>query len=721
MLTEEQRAIVESKEQHILVVANAGTGKTFTVINKLDYLVNKQNILPERILLTSFSRVASSELYEKASAKIGLYNADKMTIGTLHSICYKIVLENLEKVNLKSSFNIVNEAYIVSIAYNKYTHLFKDRKSVVKKVSLYRKNLLMGKKDKPNSFSLEEFQAIRQSQEIMEADNKIIFDDLLIKTVELFKKYPDIQRKWMGSFDILICDEVQDTSKIQWEIIDLLRTFETKTLMVGDAKQNIYAFRGCSFLYMDEYRKINNAKVYNLSETFRFGENFAEVSNKIIRNMEIDNIYKKETITNVSCSNEPVFHDLIGNSQIEYIIKDIEKKQVEGFSYKDFNLVYRYNKEALPFMKEFIKNNIPFEVKSGDIFERIELKFILKSFSVIMNFTISDCIDLFKMYPNFVGDKTLTDLYNKCEQKDSIFSLLDFSINNKLEGIGTKKSQSLVDMKRRLTILNKYLHSKIEGKFDFLTIANIMNMEETKFMLKEEEDDELPSEDRYEFLGFFQENFNKSEFNSMTEWFTEVSLNGHKVKEKENNKVKFKTVHGCKGQSLPIVYFIANRICDPIFINTKESVDNEKFVLYVAMTRAEKHLEIFIDSPDSFNFNFIYNKEWTKKYVSIDGKPLVDTTNLRVEANEVTGVYNIPNNVLEELKNTFKSKKNTYKTVLTLNVYPVRSTAKAIMFEKNSKEQFWIPFSALGFHDKRYFIESWVVKANKLDDYVEKY
>jgi len=720
MLTEEQKLIVQNDDQHILCVANAGTGKTFTVIEKLDHLINKQNILPERILLTSFSRVASNELYEKALKKVGIQKADKIMIGTLHAICYKVVLENLDKCNLKA-INIVNESYLSAIAFNKHPDIFKARKEAVKVTSMYRRELLLGKEQRPDRMGLAEFNAIKEAQTIMEADNKILFDDLMIKTVQLFNKYPEINKTWTDKFDIIICDEVQDTNLIQWTIIDLLRTFETRTMMVGDAKQNIYAFRGCQHGYMTQHRTRNNSKVFTLSETFRFGQNFANLSNRIIENLELDSIYKKETVTNVDCTNEPEFHALSTESQVQFIFEDIVKKQASGISYKDFNIVYRYNKESLPFMKKFIEERIPFETKSGDIFERAELKFVLRSYGLLKDFRISDCIELFGMFPNFIGDKTLTKVYNDCPAKGSVIELLDFAVRFDIEGVGFKKKQSLSEMKARFNALNRYIHSEIQDRPQFIDIANIMNMDETKFMLKESEENENPSEDRYAFLDFFQENYNKSECKNPLDWFTEVSLNGHKVKEKVNDKVQLKTIHGCKGQSLPIVYLVANRICDPMFINNEEDIENEKYVLYVSCTRAESYLGIFINSPESFRFNFIYNKDWKEKYTTEEGKPLRESgVRRRVGVDSQTGVYSIPDNIMSQIKDNYKIKKKNYKSMINEKCIPVSNTERAIQFSQRG-ENIWLPISLLGYDDNRFFLEDWVITKNKYGKYVEKY
>jgi DNA helicase-2/ATP-dependent DNA helicase PcrA len=706
LLTQEQKLIVESNDKNILILSNAGTGKTFTVVEKLKHLINIDKINPERILLTSFSRVAASELYEKTKEKIGEALASKITIGTIHAICYKVVLENLDKLNMKA-INIVTEAYLSGIVFNRNPKLFSSRKEAVKITSMYRRYLLT--KQYPASADMREFNAVAEAQELMEAEGKILFDDLMIKTVDIFKKYPEIHTKWKNKFDVTITDEAQDTSQIQWDILYLLLNENSRTIVVGDPKQTLYSFRGCDHSFMNDYRIKMKAKIFTLSETFRFGQEFADMSNKIIENLNIDMDYKKETVTNVNCTNTPHLHHIYTEDQPTHVIEDINKKLTEGFQYKDCNIVYRYNKESVPFMKKLIEAGIPFETKSGDVFERIELRFILKCYSLIKNFNISDTIELFSMYPNFIGDKTMTSLFNSVTDNHSILSVLEEATKGKIDGVGFKKLESLRDMKDRISILNKYIHAT-ESRVNFQEISRIMNMDETKFMLKELEDMDNPSEDRFEFLEFFQENFEKSEFSSPLDWFNDVSINGHKVKETEKNKVQLKTVHGCKGQSLPIVYLIANRICDTRFINTEEAIEQEKFVWYVATTRAEKHMEIYISDPKRFKFNFIFPKEWIDKFLQ----------DVEQEQTNEKGEFEISSNTLKQLQENYRAKKRTYKSVLNTECVAIATTDRAIQFQQGTTK-IWLPISTLGYGDSRFFLDEWIIKKNSYQKFVEKY
>lgn len=693
--TQEQQNIIRSKDKHVVVIANAGTGKTTTIIEKIKYLIEHENVKPYTIMLTSFSRVAASELYEKAVKSVGQVKADQLHIGTIHSICYKILIENIKLLNI-SKIDITFEAYLTAIVFNKHTNLFVSKKDATEAVSAFRKYLLDGKY--PNRIGDDKFNAVKEAQELVESWGKFLFDDLLIKAVYLLEKYPEIRNKWQNTFDYIFCDEVQDTNEIQWKIISILSSDHTNTVVIGDAKQSLYGFRGCSYLFLEEYRKKVNASVCTLTETFRFGQPFADVSNKIIDSLDIDEVYKKHTVTKIDRTTKPEFKQLSADDQVNDVVERIKQNLLEGYSYKDLNVVYRYNKESIPFMKAFIKNKIPFVVKTGDVFERIELKFVINALMLLKSFNISDCITFFSMYSDFVGDKTLTSIYEKINNPTDILDFLTKIEKTEIAKVGPQKRKSLNKMKDRFEELQKIVKNN-----SIPEVADVMDMGMTKFMLKELEaaNQGNPSEDRKEFLHFFQECFQDSQQESIIDWYNDILLNGHKVQEKEKNDVYLKTIHGCKGQTLPIVYFIANKIAYADYTKTPEDFESEKFCLYVAITRAEKQLCIYVNNPVSFAFPFIFPDEWIKQ-IEILKENNVNPFEQKVEE-KISKVESV------------KASDKKIKSRFTIK----HSTEKAICFSDNSK-QFWVPIMYITKKDDDYYICDWIVKKNNYSDYVEK-
>lgn len=717
MLTQEQRSIIHSDAQHKFVVASAGSGKSYTIIQYIKHLIKDLHVDPTKILLTSFSRVANSELYEKLEKNLGEAIADKIYLGTIHSLCYRIIQEHKAILRIKN-VEIVSEAYLSAILFNNFGGSFESKKEARKTVDIYRKGLLSGVY--PPDFTQKKSYC-DQAQVLMEEKSRYLYDDLLLKTNRLFKINAPIKQLWANKFEHLIIDECQDTSHIQWEIITHLLRDTTKTCIVGDAKQNIYAFRGASYVYMDQFRQAVNARVYPLSETFRFGQPFADLANKVVDHLEIDAIYKTPTITKVANATEPVFYDMSYTAQVSWIAQDIAKKlEAKQYKHQDLNIVYRYNKEAIPFAKELLSRGIPFKLKAGDIYERSEIKFIIKICTLLNKFTITDCMELFAQYSNFIGDKTLTSIYHvvqanigglfseaQTEEELTANEFFKMAMQYKIAGIGDKKKEALSEMADRITNLTAYMERKAGGKIDFIELAQLADMDDAKFMkdAKQEDSEVSESDDRWSFLHFFNDAYKKATPADAVAWYNEQLLAGHKTKENDADSVLLKTVHGCKGQSLPVVYFVGNRVANPMFMTSEEETTNEMFVLYVALTRAEKELYIFHDNPAGFMFNFIFPETCSDVEPETASAAPVAQVNPQLRAlNMLVANYRVDS---RKLPRKLKSG-----TAL------VSATARAVLL-KSDKAQFWVPLNNIGYDGKFFYVSHWVVNTNSLHRYCE--
>ena len=620
-LTKEQLDIILSSSQHLIVAANAGCGKTSTMIQKIKYLVNNRNIIPSKIMLTSFSRTASAELKEKVSGVLPEYQAAQITIGTLHSICYRILLEYKQLLGI-STIDLVDENYLGTCTFNiqcqRNLEIFKSKSDAVSAAMKYRRNLISridGKEEIPTAV----YDIVDEAQGQLLPLGKLLYDDLILKVLELFEKYPEVKKTVARRYDCIITDECQDLSYIQWKIIRELIHEDTITCCIGDAKQNIYGFRGASYKYMEEFQKDYKAKILPLTETFRFGQPLADLSNKVVDVLTLDPSYKGLTKTNIKHTSDPKFLFCDKDKQVSHIIKDLKAKIASGsYLYKDLNILYRLNKEAFPLMKEFIREAIPFEVKAGDIFQRSELVFVLKVFHLYKEFNLADCIDLLDYYSNDVGDKSLNTIYTSIGKVTSAADFFNKAATIKIKGIGSKKSQAITDMGSRFVHIQEYLRKTLEqgGKLDLLKIATIMDMQECKFMWQstgdKSEDPIDISAERWDYLNFFQEIYQDSSFMDLLEWYQDVALDGYcgDKKKEDVDKVQLKTTHGSKGQSLPVVYLLGNEFFNSFQVRDLKQYIDENFVLYVASTRAEKELFVYVDNPYKSEMSTIFPSGW---------------------------------------------------------------------------------------------------------------
>lgn len=702
--TEEQRQIIQSEDRHILVVANAGCGKTSTLIEKVRFLVNKSNVDPKKILLTSFSKVANEEILEKLVRNLGSEVAENIFLGTVHSMCYKIILECKDYLGIES-LDMVNENYLAVLAFNLALETGQDFSltELQEQTYVFRKNLI----SKPSCWESQKGEVrllLEEAQSRMEKAGKYLFDDLLLKTVYLLETYPEIRKKCQDKFDYLIIDEGQDTSYTQWRIIELFLKETSRTCIVGDVKQNIYAFRGASYEYMNDFRKLVNSSIFPLSETFRFGKPFAELSNSLVKQLPIDSIYKQETKTNVLCSSKPVFKTGMPLAQVSYIITEIEKQIAQGVNPGTLNIIYRYNSEAVPFIKPLIQKGIPFKVKAADFFDKPELKFLVNCYNLLTKkFTISDCALLFDQYPNYVGHETLSSLYrefSKSTKKKDITSFLDFSIRDKRHGIGSVKLKALQEIKDRFDKASSYLSEKAQGKVSLSKLADILEIKETKFFKSSSKDADTDSASREynSYINLFQDLYQDSNKHNLDEWYTEVLLNGSKTAKDAKNAVQLKTIHGSKGQSLPSVFLLLNKIASPIFCKTDDDLLNEMFVLYVALTRAESSLEVFLQDKNKFPFSYL----------------------LPEEMETVTGGVDLSgeSSVLLKLKANYLTSKRSFSNKLKPEVSLVRNTENAVQLRAGAKLA-WIPVKCLAYGENTYFINDWILNKNSLYEWLD--
>lgn len=700
-LTPEQKQIIESRDQHILVVANAGCGKTFTLIEKIRHLIEEQNVQPNKILLTSFSKVANEELLEKLTDNFGSSIADEIFLGTLHSVCYKIIYECKDRLSLKS-IDMVDENYLAITAFNLALEIGMDvsLKDVQDESYLYRKNLISKKESvSPQSSNMRTL--FDDAQARVEANGKLLFDDLLLKVIYLLETFPDLRESCQNKFDHIIIDEAQDTSYAQWKIIELFLKPATHTCIVGDVKQNIYAFRGASYIYMNDFRSTVNSKVYSLSETFRFGQMFADLSNKVIDELTIDDIYKEKTKTNVACQNQPTFKIGLPLAQVAFIVDDIKAKIANGTAASSISIIYRYNSEAIPFIKPLIRSGIPFKVKAADFYDRAELKLVMRTYNLLnKSFTISDCALLFDQYPNYVGHETLSMLYrnyvaaNTGVKSDPV-AFLDYSINSHQRGIGSAKTDALKHMRDCLSKTKTYLESNKETFIKLHKIGELMDISSTKFIKGAKEDD---TDDKVKeckgFLDVFQDLYDDSKDPDLSAWYNNALLNNSKTGSGSGKDViQLKTVHGSKGQSLPIVYLLLNKIASPMFCKTDDDLLNELFVLYVSLTRAESEMQIFIQDKTKFPFQFL----------------LPDT----IEELEFSPV---DDSILKQLKLNYLAQGYRFQNVLKPEAVIIRSTANAVQF-KVGNDTFWTPLKCSAWHNGNLLIDDWVCSKNNLRKY----
>jgi DNA helicase-2/ATP-dependent DNA helicase PcrA len=629
-----------------------------------------------------------------------------MQISTIHSFCYHVLLDNLGFTSYKK-LEVVSDSYVQAIIINlapKFGLTIKksDARKILKSFIDYK----MGEIDHLQATHKLIYNELGS---ILKEGGKITFLEILLLARDLLTNQESVRKKYAIYKHIMI-DECQDTNPLQFDIIDKLIKDDTNVLVIGDAKQNIYGFRGCSYHYMNDFAKKLDAKVYTLSETFRFGKPIAELSNLVVNNMEsLEEIYKKDTTTNINITKKPVFkfHDLSTSSK--EIALDINIKRQSGIPLKDLTVLYRCNKDSLQLQKELTKLGIPHVTKSGSFLDRREIKFIINLYRLCDNFDLARMLDIVKEYNNQINSVVLSKAYQATQDNENTLEVLNTGFTKYIEGIGQKRKDAFESLYFKFVEgINRL--KKVKYNTIFLDFCNIFEIKETSFMDDDANKSSFSSpEERLDFINSFQEMYNdfikKFPEKTFEEFVEKMKVDYAEDPNEDENKnlVNLMTIHSSKGMTLPYTYILGHNIANEFFYKQikdpeerKQNILEEKFLLYVALTRVSKELQFYYDDPSKFEFNFIFPKDLVEE---------------EAEKNEV-GDVNIGLTVHEI--NMFKRNLN-WRKFLSLKGFPVlKKTEKALMFNINHKNH-WFPKSHIGYDMGILLATEWILNKNGVE------
>jgi len=694
MITEEQKKIIDSEEDHIVVVASAGAGKTFTIISKVLNIIKNTN--PSDILLTSFSKSANEELKDRIKLKLDASIVNKIEIKTLHSVCFNLLSRFGKKIGF-DNVNIVPVSYYIKIILNRAIFQdidcfdVEDSKKLVDKIQrakIYN--------NFTNTFYTDiEKDLYNYAEETMKSQNKMTFEDLLYKGLELLTKYPDIKES-AQKYDYIIVDEAQDTSLTQFKIIECLLKKTTKTMIVMDAKQNIYGFRGAHYKYCNSFIERTNSKLFLLSETFRFGDNISNLANTVMGKMMIEGKYKEETKTNVPLNNDISYHFLNEDSTVKSICRDIQQKIKEGYDYNDLNILYRINKDSIDFQKELALLQIPFDVHKGSFLERREITYILNIIELCYNYDLDKVSFILKENSNNIDTTIFKKAFHEAEDKSDLLNILYTGFSKKINGIGEERKKSFKKLFEQFMKAKKRIIEDNDKKNLIFDLAEIMNINQTKMMFRDDSYEGDPLEERLAFLEELQEILYYSDKKNLIEWVNELKVEFMGTPAKKKNVVHLKTLHGSKGQTLPVVYLFLNNMANPYFMKeaSEDEINQELFLLYVGITRAKDFLKIYHSNPWKFRFNFIFPE-------------IPDTENNEQENFD----FVLSDEEVNIFETNFKEKKIEVEFV---DFSPKKSTEKAMLFKNSEGDFYWIPKSWLGCKEGKFYLPSWIVKRNSI-------
>ena len=594
-----QLAAVEYLDGPQMIVAGAGSGKTKVLTYKIAYLL-KKNFTPESILALTFTNKAANEMKERIKELIGK-KADDLWMGTFHSVFAKILRTEAKHINYKSNFSIYDTIDSTSLVSNIMTDLNIDLEnlstnSVRHRISFLKNHMITPKefRSKHVGSFLEEKIAdvyVEYQKRLIEF-NAMDFDDLLLKPIELFNEKKHILTKYKSRFEYLLVDEFQDTNKAQYELLKLLVSRSGLISVVGDDAQSIYSWRGANIGNMRDFGKdFPKYKLFKLEQNYRSTKMILKAADSVIKNNK-DQVAK--TLWTENEEGEPVMllkcaDEKDEASQIsKYIKHELTKKKLV---FNDFAILYRTNSQSRAMEDIFRREKIPYTIIGGlEFYKRKEVKDVVAYLRVISNQNDEESLLRIMNFPQRgIGSTTVTRMIAFARKHEITL----FQTMGRVFEVIDIKERIQKNVKQFKTLLDKYSGLKDKLSVGELTRAMVDDLGLIR-MFKEEGTQEALQrmENISQLLASLSEFSSENADAKLEQYLEEVSLIADIDNYSETkNCVTLLTVHASKGLEWPIV-FVSGCEEDIFPIATKylsdASVDEERRLFYVALTRAKK-------------------------------------------------------------------------------------------------------------------------------------
>ena len=613
-LNEQQKLPVIHKNGPLIVIAGAGSGKTRVLTYRIVHLIN-QNIDPFNILALTFTNKAAAEMKKRISESVGDSQARNIWMGTFHSVFARILRSEAPLLGYPTNFTIYDTYDSERLVSNiiKELNLNKDHykaKQIRNRISSLKNNFITVENYFNNPEMIEVDKMSKRSEfgiiykryvERCFRSSVMDFDDLLLKTNELLNKFPEVLSKYQDKFRYILVDEYQDTNYSQYLIIKALSDRHQNLCVVGDDSQSIYSFRGANIDNILNFKKhYPDCKTYKLEQNYRSSNNIVQCANSLIQNNQFK--LDKTIWTQNSDGEKITINKSISDSdEGRFVASNIfERKNNEFLSNSSFAVLYRTNAQSRAVEDALRKINIEYQVFGGlSFYQRKEIKDILAYLRLIENLNDEESLRRIINFPSRgIGQTTLDKLTLVSERQN--ISLFD-SISN-LNDPSVKINKGTIEKLEnfRNQILSFKVFSQNNNAYE--TVSHIINKIQIVNFYKNE--GSLESFNRIEnieelvngindFIEGQEELFESDK--SLSRYLEDVALYSETDKQVSNEKVSLMTVHMAKGLEFPVVYILGmeeNLFPSIMSINSREEVEEERRLFYVAMTRAEKSLTL---------------------------------------------------------------------------------------------------------------------------------
>ena len=613
-LNDSQRKAVEYNDGPALVIAGAGSGKTRVLTYKIAYLL-QSGMKPWNILALTFTNKAAKEMKERIGRLVGENHARYLNMGTFHSVFAKILRVEAAAIGYNANYTIYDETDSRSLIRSIIKELKLDEKTykpatVHNRISMAKNHLIMAEDYANDRAALQRDQesrmpAISQIYKAYAARcrqaNAMDFDDLLALTYLLFRNNEDIRQKYANHYQYVLVDEYQDTNSVQQRIVWQLTKESRRVCVVGDDAQSIYAFRGANIDNILDFQQLyEEAKLFKLEQNYRSTQRIVQAANSLIKKNERQ-IQKNVFSENSEGDLLQLKHAYSDKEEAMIVCKDIMKiRRKEHAEYSDFAILYRINAQSRSFEEAMRKEGIPYRIYGGmSFYQRKEIKDIIAYFRLVVNIDDEEALKRIINYPaRGIGNTTLEKITAAATQMEvSLWAVanepMKYGLNVNKGTLGKIQAfcQLIMQFRNEMTTKDAYelgkriiqdsgISNDLYGDTSPEGVARQENLEE--FLAGLQDFVELRKEQGMEEQAL------------LVDYLQEVSLMTDLDSEEgaDTPRVLLMTVHSAKGLEFPTVFVVGleeNIFPSPLSVGSKRELEEERRLLYVAITRAEKH------------------------------------------------------------------------------------------------------------------------------------
>jgi len=602
----QQAEAVKTTEGPLLIMAGAGSGKTRVLTHRIAYLVVEKEVYPSKILAITFTNKAAREMRDRIDGLLGAGISESMWVSTFHSMCVRILRRNIDRIGISKNFSILDSADQLSVVKNVLKQLNIDSKrfeprAILNAISSAKNECITADQYKANSNPNNPYEkVIAQVYEGYEKrllkNQSLDFDDLIMTTIRLFERVPDVLEFYQNKFQYIHVDEYQDTNHSQYKLVQMLAQKFKNICVVGDSDQSIYRWRGADIGNILSFEKdYPNAKVILLEQNYRSTKRILQAANQVIENNT--SRYPKKLRTD-NMEGEKITFFKAGNEQQEaqYVVKTIKDLiEKENRTLDDFAILYRTNAQSRVMEEVLVKSNITYQIVGGTKFyDRKEIKDLLAYLRLIAN--NDDDLSLARIInepKRNIGATSFERMATYAiEQDRSIFDAMNEVVFMGLTPKAMNAVEKFRDLIEGFTKMQEYL-SVTE------LVEQVIDKTGYREMLQNEKSIEAESrlENIEEFLSVTKAFEERSEDKSLIAFLTDLALvadiDALDKEDTSKGSIILMTMHSAKGLEFPVVFIIGME--ENIFPHSRslddaDEMEEERRLAYVGITRAEERL-----------------------------------------------------------------------------------------------------------------------------------